>query len=112
MRDDVDAIDRSPSADTRSRASTLVLAFVLGVAAGAVTALLTASRTGRETRRRLKTLAGEAGAEAARLTPALGEAFARAVRAARDAFVDTLRVEGVPLGEEAAGRPTGPEREH
>ncbi|MGH9749995.1 MAG: YtxH domain-containing protein [Candidatus Polarisedimenticolia bacterium] len=98
--------------EERTNPATVILAFALGAAAGAVAALLTAPRSGRETRRRLGSLAEEAAGEAARVPPALTEACARAARAARDAFVETLRSEGVPLVEPPAGRPPGTERQH
>jgi hypothetical protein len=98
--------------DTRTDPATVILAFALGAAAGAVAALLTAPQSGRETRRRLRNLAEEAAGEAARIPPALGEAWARATRAARDAFVGTLEAEGVPLRDSAPGAPAGPERGH
>lgn len=57
--------------------SSLLLAFLAGAAAGAVVALLTAPKTGRETRDSLGSWARSGGP---------GDAVARAARAARDAF--------------------------
>jgi gas vesicle protein len=58
----------------------LVLAFLAGAAAGAIVALLTAPKNGRETR--------ESVAEWARRT-GVGDALSRATRAAREAFDGT-----------------------
>ena len=55
----------------------LLLAFLAGAAAGAVVALLTTSKTGREMRESVGSWARRSG---------LRDAVARAVRASRDAF--------------------------
>ncbi len=62
------------------------MAFVAGAAAGAVVALLTAPRSGRDTRARLRSLAEDAAEKAGRARPALD----RAARAAREAFEQTF----------------------
>ena len=74
----------------RSSPASLFLAFLAGAMTGAAVALLTAPQSGRETRDRLKDLARDAGDRAALVTPALQEAYARAARAARQAFIETL----------------------
>ena len=68
----------------------LVLAFLLGAAAGATVALLTAPQSGRESRQRLKDLARDAAGEAGRLPGMVGDAYGRAARAAREAFLRAL----------------------
>ena len=55
----------------------LLLAFLAGAATGAVVALLTAPKTGRETRESVGSWVRRGGP---------GDAVARAARAARDAF--------------------------
>lgn len=73
----------------------LILAFVLGAAAGATVALLTAPQSGRESRQKLKDLARDAAGGLDRVPDLVGEAYDRAAQAAREAFVRAL--------EEAAG---------
>jgi len=58
----------------------LLLAFLVGAAAGAVVALLTAPRNGRDTRESVAAWARRSG---------LGDAMTRAARATRDAFERT-----------------------
>ena len=58
-------------------AGSLLLAFLSGAAIGAVVALLTAPKSGRETRNDVADWARRSG---------LGDALTRATRAARDAF--------------------------
>jgi len=76
-------------APTRNTSAGLVLAFVAGAVSGAIVALLTAPRSGRETRGRLKDLVREAAGRAARV-PASMDAYSRAARAARQAFSEAL----------------------
>ena len=66
---------------------TLVVAILGGAAAGAVTAYLTAPRSGVESRRRLQAAADETRETAHRIPDALR----KATEAARDAFNETLR---------------------
>jgi len=87
----------------RSNPAALVLAFLAGAVTGAAVALLTAPQSGQETRRRLKGLAREAGDRAAHVPEALNEAYARAARAAREAFVETLE-DKTPGSDSLAGR--------
>jgi gas vesicle protein len=87
----------------RNHPLTLLLTFLAGAAAGAAIAILTAPRSGRETRDRLKGLARDA-ARRAGSAPHLNEAYTRASRAARRAFNEFLDAEA-PGG---AG-PTGPD---
>ncbi len=60
--------------------------FVLGAAAGAAIALLTATRTGRETRDRLKGTLSDLGETMERVPGAIGKAGSRAVKAGQAAF--------------------------
>ena len=65
------------SEDQGPTGGTVLLAFLAGAAAGAVIALLTAPKTGREVRESVKSWARQSG---------VGDAVASAVRASRDAF--------------------------
>jgi gas vesicle protein len=65
------------SEDRGTSGSSLLLAFLVGAAAGAVVALLTTPKTGREMRDSVGSWAKRSRA---------GDAIDRAVRAARDAF--------------------------
>jgi gas vesicle protein len=58
-------------------AGSLMLAFLAGAAAGAVVALLTAPKSGRETRESVADWARRSG---------VGDALSRAAREARDVF--------------------------
>jgi gas vesicle protein len=60
--------------------------FVLGAAVGAVIALLTASRSGRETRERLKSKALDLGKTLQDLPDTMRKAGTRAVKAGHAAF--------------------------
>jgi len=61
-------------------------AFVLGAAAGAAVALLTAPRSGRETRERLKGASLDLGKTLERVPDAIRRAGSRAVKAGQVAF--------------------------
>ncbi len=87
----------------RSNPTSLLLTFLAGAVTGAVVALLTAPRSGRETRSRLKDLALDAARGAGRVRPTLNEAYARAARAARQAFLEVIEP-GAP----GSGPRTGP----
>jgi len=77
--------------DSRGSSTTgLVLAFLAGAVSGAVVALLTAPRSGRETRDRIKDLARDAAGKTVRVPPALNGAYSRAAEAARRAFVEAF----------------------
>ncbi len=77
--------------DTRRGPATgLILAFLAGAVSGTVVALLTAPRSGRETRERLKDIARDATGKAFRVPPALNEACLRAAGAARAAFIEAF----------------------
>jgi gas vesicle protein len=75
----------------RTSGINLVCAFLVGAAAGAAVAYLTAPSSGRETRERLKDWTSNAGQRATRLPRAVGEAYSRAARAAKDAFNESMR---------------------
>lgn len=60
--------------------------FVVGAAAGAAIALLTAPRSGRETRARLKDAARDMGGTLQQIPGAVRQAGARAVKAGQAAF--------------------------
>jgi len=87
----------------RSPTTGLVLAFLAGAVSGAVVALLTAPRSGRETRGRIKGLARDAAGRGVRFPPALNEAYTRAAEAARRAFVEAF-------GPPAPGKGAPPDR--
>ena len=74
----------------RTNPGVVLLAFLAGAVTGALVALLTAPQSGRETRSRLKELARDAAGKAPHLPEALSDAYARASRAARQAFNETL----------------------
>jgi len=74
----------------RTNPAVVLLAFLAGAVAGAAVALLTAPQSGRETRSRLKGLAKDATGRAPHVPEALSAAYARASRAARQAFNETL----------------------
>ena len=74
----------------RSILGTLMI-FVAGAATGAAIALLTAPRTGRETREKLRDLAKTAGEKAVRLPQAVTEAASRGAEAAKDTFTKTMK---------------------
>ncbi|HYS03947.1 MAG TPA: YtxH domain-containing protein [Candidatus Dormibacteraeota bacterium] len=77
--------------DSRGSSTTgLVLAFLAGAVSGAVVALLTAPRSGRETRDRIKDLTRDAAGKTVRVPPALNGAYSRAAEAARRAFVEAF----------------------
>lgn len=81
----------------RGNGKALLLTFLAGAAAGAAVALLTAPRSGRETREKLKDF-GNKARETMREGPgAVGDAFTKAARAAQETFVTTLR-ERMPAG--------------
>ena len=65
-------------------------AFVLGAAAGATIALLTAPRSGRETRARLKGTVSDLGKSLERVPGAIRKAGSRAVKAGQAAFEQVL----------------------
>jgi gas vesicle protein len=65
--------------------------FVAGAAVGAAVALLTAPRSGRDTRRVLRDAAEDVGHRAAQLPHAAREACERAAEAAHDALAGSFR---------------------
>jgi len=69
----------------------LTIAFIGGAAAGATVALLTAPRSGKETREAVKHWADEVRGRAGRLPQAVGQAVERASQAGKDAFVEAYR---------------------
>lgn len=75
---------------SRTSGTSLILAFLAGAATGALVALLTAPRPGRETRDRVRALAEDVVDRSARVPSALNQAYARAAKAARQAFVESL----------------------
>ncbi len=72
----------------------LLIAFLAGAAAGAVVALLTAPRSGRETREKVQTWTEDLRAKALTVPDATREAWGRATQAAKDTFAEALREEG------------------
>jgi len=82
---------------TMSDKTGLVLCFVVGAAAGAAVALLTAPRPGRETRRKLKQFTSELADRAVRVPPAVTEAYRRATAAGKEAFVSALATPAGPI---------------
>ena len=82
----------------RSSTTGLVLAFLAGAVSGAVLALLTAPRSGRETRSRLNDIARDAAGRAVRVPPALNGAYVRAADAARRAFAQAFEPPGPDSG--------------
>ncbi len=81
------------SNNIEGRGVQIFLAFLAGAATGAVAALLTAPRTGKETRERLGTALRQAREKASRMPSALGEIYDRAAEAARGTFVKSLEKE-------------------
>jgi len=69
-----------------TRLGSFLGAFVLGAAAGATIALLTAPRSGRETRERLKGASLDLGETLERVPGAIRRAGSRAVKAGQAAF--------------------------
>ena len=82
----------------RPGAAYMILAFIAGAATGAAVALLTAPRTGRETREKVRALTSDVTGKTARVPLALNEAYARAARAARQAFVESLDAAALARG--------------
>jgi len=70
--------------------STVLLAFVVGAATGAAVALLTAPKSGRETREDLKELGTNVAGKAMEVPGVMREAYTRASTAAANAFRETL----------------------
>ena len=78
--------------DTRGfSGSHLLIAFATGAAAGAVVALVTAPRSGKETREALQSWADDVRGKAGRLPSAMGAAVERATKAGKDAFAESYR---------------------
>jgi gas vesicle protein len=71
----------------------LLVAFLVGAAAGAAVAYLTAPHSGRETRENLKGWAGDVRGKAVRVPHAVREAYTKASEAAKTAFVEAFREE-------------------
>lgn len=69
----------------------ILIAFVAGAAAGTAVALLTAPRSGRETRNAVQGWAREVSGKASRLPHAVGQAFEQASHAGKAAFAETMR---------------------
>jgi gas vesicle protein len=78
----------------RTSTTGLVLAFLAGAVSGAVVALLTAPRSGRQTRSRLNDIARDAAGRAVRVPPALNGAYVKAAEAARRAFAQAFEPPG------------------
>lgn len=68
----------------------LLIAFVAGAAAGAAVALLTAPKSGRESRDQVRAWAADLGDKATRVPGAVQSAYGRAADAAKDAFTHAL----------------------
>ena len=76
--------------DTRGfSGSHLLIAFATGAAAGAVIALVTAPRNGRETREALASWADDVRGKAERLPRAMGVAVERGAKAGKEAFAES-----------------------
>jgi gas vesicle protein len=75
----------------------VLLYFAIGAATGAAVALLTAPRTGRETRRKLKQITSDLAERAIRMPPAVTEAYRRAAAAGKEAFVSALETPAVTV---------------
>ena len=88
---------------SRSQAAGIVLAFLAGAVSGAVVALLTAPRSGRDTRGRLKDIARDAAGKTVRVPPALHQAYGRAADAARRAFVEAFEPKAPDTGAPRGG---------
>ena len=82
--------------NTGSSGTQILLAFLAGAAAGAVIALLTAPRSGRETREKLGDITRDMRAKATRVPQAVGTAFDRAAKAGREAFRESFSDEPGP----------------
>jgi gas vesicle protein len=66
------------------------LYLILGAAAGATVALLTAPRTGLETRRQLKKTKDDLTLRASRVKNAINEAYKRATEAGKEGFMSQM----------------------
>ncbi|MFH2008217.1 MAG: YtxH domain-containing protein [bacterium] len=80
----------------------LLLAFLGGAAAGAAIALLTAPRSGAETRQMIAGSIAAKRDEIARLPPALRAAYEAATAAARDAYKQSLEKNQAAAGKDEA----------
>ncbi len=79
------------SDDSRYGGAHLLIAFLAGAAAGAAVAFLTAPRSGRETRAKVRAWAQDVGDKATRFPGAMKDAYGRAAGAAKEAFAEALR---------------------
>ena len=86
--------------DTRNGTRRIALSFLVGAAAGAAVALLTAPQTGREARRKLKNVSQRLANQAGRVPPAVKEAYRRATQAGKEAF--TRKLEEQPASPRSA----------
>jgi gas vesicle protein len=77
---------------TRSFSGTqLLVAFIAGSATGAVVALMTAPRSGKETREALQVWAQDVREKAARIPHSVGQAVQRGTQAGKEAFSESYR---------------------
>ncbi len=91
------------SESARSSTSGLLLAFLAGAVTGAVVALLTTPRSGRETRERFGDLARDAAGRVGRGRPDFAGAYTRAAEAARRAFHESLEAGRADAGASPGG---------
>jgi gas vesicle protein len=84
------------SETARNHTGGVVLSFLAGAATGAAVALLTAPRSGRDSRRKLRFLTEELAEKAARVPPAVQAAYRKATQAGKEAFVHTLEEPTAP----------------
>ncbi len=66
-----------------------LIAFACGAAAGAVAGIITAPRSGRETRQQLRGFAQRVSNKARRLPQAMSESVDRMAQAGKDTFTDS-----------------------
>lgn len=69
----------------------VALAFVGGAAAGAITAILLAPKSGKETRTELRELASHGAEQMSRLPGAIKEAYSHGADSAKDSFAESYR---------------------
>jgi len=88
--------------DTRINGTHVAMAFIAGAAVGAVVAMLTTPRSGREMRESISDAAHGAADRAVVFPRAVHQAYSRAASAAREAFNRTLRETAEKVEEKAS----------
>ncbi len=76
--------------NVRGNGSHKFLMFALGTTAGAVVALLTAPRSGKETRRRLRSSLQQVREKASNVSGSLSDSFGRGTEALRDGVINAF----------------------